>query len=325
MDASLNKVQEVRSKSTFRVLAVLPHFGCAAQSQRAIAALVASRLDGLEVLVVDNSTSFPQEGQAAGVSVQRPGRNIGYCAAVNVGLRRAVKDGIPFLCLINGDVVVAPDCIRRLLEGLVADESAAGVTPLLTTGDGKLVWSAGSYLRFGPNEVKHRAWLRPVEKAPMLPAEVHFIPGALALYRTKDLESLGGIDESYFMYGEDVDLGHRLRRQGRRLLYLPWASAEHVGSSSSGGGVSPLRKFLMGVNTPRFLKRLRSPRLWFSFVLFDMLGLLPAMLLHLAKPKSLRSDLAKARGIWKGLIGYDAGAKDVEAYLGTSGSRSNEQ
>ena len=140
--------------------------------------------------------------------------------------------------------------------------------------------------------------------------------GVTAGYTGQTLKDLGGLDEDYFMYCEDVDLGLRVTATGQDLLYLPWARAEHHGTGSSGGGASPLRKFLMGVNTPRFLRRAGSIRLWLSFVIFDLLGWFPACLLYLVRPRRLRAHFAKGRGMILGLGGYKPGVRDVGHYLG---------
>lgn len=307
-------VFEVRTKARPPVLAILPHYGHTAITEASAGALRQAGYPELHLVVVDNSGNLERGRLPEDVELVVPGRNIGYCAAVNAGIDRAVEGGHPFVLFINNDTEIGPGIIEGLVDALLADESTAGVGPLLTTSGGSKVWSAGSYLRFGPNEVCQRGLGLPVESAPRFPTEVDFIPGALALYRTSDLVGVGGLAEDYFMYLEDVDLGIRLRKRGRRLLYLPWVHAHHGGSVSSGGGVTALRKFLNGVNTPRLLRLCRSPRLWVSFVLFDILGFLPSLLLHVTDRKRFAAQVAKGRGILMGLRGYTAGPGDVDHY-----------
>jgi GT2 family glycosyltransferase len=333
----MNPVREVRSQDQPGVLAILPHHGSPATTQEAIRSLQAQEYEHLAVHVLDNSgvqsgaesgtkgtavdredllTDLCESLGTEGIELERPDRNLGYCAAINRGLARAIAEDIPYLCLVNPDVRIEPDCLARLVEALEARPDVAGVGPLLTTAKGSRIWSAGSKLRFGPNQIAHLSRGRPVCEAPGRPARVDFLPGALALYRSKDLQEMGGLDEQYFMYCEDVDLGLRLTGSGHLLLYLPWARAEHQGAASSGGGVSPLCKFLMGVNTPRFLRRAGSARLWLSFLIFDLLGWFPSLFLHLPRRRHLRAHLAKGRGMILGLFGYRPGVSDVGHYLG---------
>jgi GT2 family glycosyltransferase len=66
---------------------------------------------------------------------------------------------------------------------------------------------------------------------------------AAALYRSDAFHAVGGFDERYFCYVEDVDLGFRLRLWGHRCVQIPAAIVDHVGGASSGGGNSPFARF----------------------------------------------------------------------------------
>lgn len=307
-------LHEVVATSRPEVLALLPHFGEPRDSLEAVESLIACGYPRLRLVLVDNSDNLPETGYPENVEVVRPRCNVGYCAAVNLGLARAREAGIGLFLLVNNDTQTHEGAIEGLVDSLLADEDVAGVGPLLTTAGGQKIWSAGAFLRFGPNEVIQRGIGQPIANAPRYPSNVDFLPGAFALYRTEDLLAIGGIDEVYFMYLEDVDLGVRLANLGRRLLYVPWVEVRHDGSASSGGGTTPLRKFFNGCNTPRLLRRCRSMKLWLSFILFDVIGLVPSILLHIGNRRRMRAQVAKGRGIVKGLFGYVPSAVDVEYY-----------
>ncbi|MCA8972600.1 MAG: glycosyltransferase family 2 protein [Planctomycetes bacterium] len=308
------ELREPRDRPRPPVLALMPHFGEPQDSLDAVETLRRCGYPDLRIVVVDNSDNLPDAGYAEGVEILRPRTNVGYCAAVNLGLARARELGIELFLLVNNDTVTEPSAIESLVDALLGDETVAGVGPLLTTERGKRIWSAGAYLRFGPNEVIQRAIGKTIDAAPRFPSVVDFLPGAFALYRTSDLLAVGGIDEVYFMYLEDVDLGVRLKERGRRLLYVPWVEVVHGGSLSSGGGTTPLRKFFNGCNTPRLLRRCSSFKLWMSFILFDIVGLVPSIVVHLGNRRRMRAQLAKGRGIFKGIFGYVPSAKDVDYY-----------
>ena len=76
----------------------------------------------------------------------------------------------------------------------------------------------------------------PAAATDLLPGEVFGPCAAAALYRREALDEVGGLDESFFCYFEDVDLAFRLRLAGHRCLYVPDAVVHHVGSASSGRG-----------------------------------------------------------------------------------------
>ena len=137
-----------------------------------------------------------------------------------------------------------------------------------------------------------------------------FLPGACVLFRTAELQAIGGFDDRYFMYWEDVDLCERLRARGGRIVWLPWVQVVHAAGQSSGGGRSPLRKFLMANNAVRYLRAHGTVAGWGGWLVFDVL-LWPLVLL--AGP---RAAWAKLRGTLAGVVGHRASARDVERFLG---------
>ena len=174
-----------------------------------------------------------------------------------------------------------------------------------------MVWSEGAEVRFGPNLVRLTNQGAPPTATHEGPRAVGFLPGACALYRLVDLCAVGGLDEEYFMYMEDAELGERLRALGKKLLHVPWLRATHSAGMSSGGGRSPLRKFLMGRNAVLFARKHGGFRLWSAVIVFEIM-LWP---LSLFRGAGLRSAFAKARGVWRGLTCGSVGPADVEANL----------
>jgi GT2 family glycosyltransferase len=94
----------------------------------------------------------------------QPEENLGWCAAMNLGLRRAQELGLRYLLQLNADCEIESGALEALVDALEADAGVAGAMPLLH--DGTRIWSAGSDLRFGPNQVKHRCHGLPLSEAP---------------------------------------------------------------------------------------------------------------------------------------------------------------
>lgn len=115
--------------------------------------------------------------------------------------------------------------------------------------------------------------------APLAPCEVFSACGAAALYRRDAFEALGGFEERFFCYCEDVDLGFRLRRAGLTCLLEPRAIVRHLGEGSSGGKGSEFaeyhgtrnRLWTFARNMPRSL----APVAWLGHLL-----LMTFVLLH---------------------------------------------
>jgi GT2 family glycosyltransferase len=270
----------------------------------------------LRVLAMDNGSG---DGSAERIRAEAPEaellafpENLGYCAAMNRGIARARQEGARYVLFLNNDTRVPPGFLTPLVEALEADPTAAGAGPRMLLPDGR-IWCAGGVVRFGPNLSLLRGHLQRDQGQFPYPVPVSYMPGACVLYRLEDLVAVGGLDESYFMYHEDVDLGLRLQQRNRRVLYIPWSVITHDASLSTGGGVSPRRKLMSAVNSVRFLRRHGTPGRWAAFVLCDVLALPLVLLATLLRGRSLRPVLAKARGVWLGLRGHQLSAKDVEA------------
>jgi N-acetylglucosaminyl-diphospho-decaprenol L-rhamnosyltransferase len=195
-----------------------------------------------ELVVVDNGSvdgsvdevrrRFPD------VEVLVPGRNLGYGAAANRGVAATTE---PLVLVCNSDLEVGPGALAALAALLAAEPGCALVGPLIRNRDGTrypsarrfptLVDAAGHALLgiFAPNNrftrSYHRAALEGAESGTEL---VDWVSGACFLVRRSVFEQVGGFDEAYFMYLEDVDLCWRLGRAGWTVAYLPTAEVTHL-------------------------------------------------------------------------------------------------
>jgi GT2 family glycosyltransferase len=193
----------------------------------------------LELLVVDNgSTDGTVEylRQEAVRHVPLP-RNVGFAAAVNLGAARVAA---PAILALNADTALEPGCVPALLAALAADESLAGVQPriLQLEEEGEKpdpsrarLYSAGQALLRDGRAVEEGAGQA---QAPgfLVPREIFGVCGAACLLRRELFDQLGGYDERYFAFYEDVDLNVRARIAGWRFGYVPEAVVWHVGNAS---------------------------------------------------------------------------------------------
>jgi len=221
--------------------------------------------------------------------------NLGFAGGVNRGLQWAEAQGLPLVLLANNDVRVPEGVVATLAELLTADVEVAAVAPTILYPDGR-VWAEGGELRAGANLVRLCRQGRAATPADHCPREVDFVPGAFAMFRTAQLVELGGLEESYFMYWEDVDLCRRLAPRGR-VVWVPWVSVVHESGGSSGGRRSPMRKFMQAANSVHYLRRHGSVGQWLALLFWDVL------LGPLALAGGLRQGWGKMRGVWFGLCG----------------------
>jgi GT2 family glycosyltransferase len=217
------------------VTVIVVNFNGGSLLRRCIAALAAQTVRSFEVVLVDNGStdgSLEALGElSSNVRMIRTGRNLGFAAANNVGLRESRSE---WVALVNPDAFPAPDWLQRMLDvagrrpefDSFASRTVLADQPDLLDGAGDVYHVSGLFWRRG-----HAASgdMRFVDD------EEVFCPcAAAALYRRSALERVGGFDEDFFCYAEDVDLGFRLRLSGSRCLYVAGAVVAHVGSAITG-------------------------------------------------------------------------------------------
>ncbi len=204
------------------------------------------RADGVDTLVVaDNGSS---DGSEAAVAAAYPdvrwvptGGNLGYGAGANRGAAACTE---PILLVLNPDVVVEPGAVKALAAALERDEGLAMVGPRIEDPDGSLYPSARRFpdlaVAAGHAFLGYIAPRNRFSRAYKLldwdhgrASDVDWISGSCFAIRREAFEAVGGFDESYFMYAEDVDLCWRLWRAGWRVGYEPTGRVVHAGGVST--------------------------------------------------------------------------------------------
>lgn len=202
------------------------------------------------VIVVDNASG---DGTAELVRERYPGvalvalpENRGFGAAVNAGVRAGTGEAI---VLVNNDVLVEPGFVAALCAPL-ADPAAGMVAGLTLLPDAELVDGFGIEL-----DATLAAYNRGRRAPPGLPVGRLAMPsGGAAAYRRGAFAGAGGFDERLFAYGEDVDLGLRLRAAGWEAAEAPEARAVHLGGATVGID-SPWQRELAGFARGFVLRR----------------------------------------------------------------------
>lgn len=200
---------------------------------------------GVAVVIADNASSDVRSSeaiaQAHGARVLPLSDNLGYGGAVNRAVA-SLPETVDAVLICNPDVLVGEDALDALRARLDAEPTIGAVGPRILNEDGTLYPSARRIpsLRTG---IGHALFVRVWPGNPWTKAyrsenqvsarDVGWLSGACLLVRRSVFEELGGFDEGYFMYFEDVDLGYRIGRAGFRNRYEPAASVVHVGGLST--------------------------------------------------------------------------------------------
>lgn len=203
---------------------------------------------GLEVIVVDNAS---KDGSAAMVREEfsqvkliQNKDNLGFSKANNIGV--AAADSSHYLFL-NSDTVVGRYSLVKPLKYLKKHPKVGAITVKLILGDGTIdydnrrgfptPWTTFCRL-FGLSKLfpkstffnSYYLGFQPIKKATPIPVTA----GSFIIMPKKVFDHIGGWDEDYFFYGEDIDLCYRLHQHGYQIIYYPKATTTHLKGASSG-------------------------------------------------------------------------------------------
>ena len=203
----------------------------------------AAEVDGpVETVVVDNQSS---DGSAEMVASEFPevtlianSDNRGFAGGTNQAIRAGSGRNV---LLLNPDTVVSTSSLRIMLDTLESDPAVGAVGPRIFGGDGKLqvscfplptlpreLWRLLHLDRFAAySQYPMQDW--PIERA----RQVESLEGSCILLRREVLDRVGLLDESFFMYSEEIDLCRRVNEAGWKLLWDPAAEIVHYGGAST--------------------------------------------------------------------------------------------
>lgn len=199
-----------------------------------------------DIVVVDNVPDgdpalAPAVRGTATRIIARPD-NPGYGGGVNSGVA-ALDPAIDYFLVINPDVTLDPHALDELVSAIHADPTIGAVGPQIRDLSGNTYPSARAIpsLRVGIGHalfgdlVPSNPWTRRYHASSDYASrrDAGWLSGACLLVRRAAFDAVGGFDDGFFMYFEDVDLGYRLGQAGWRNVYVPTATAEHEGGHST--------------------------------------------------------------------------------------------
>ncbi len=249
------------------IVAVIPAWNA---GPRLVAVLDALAHQVGRVVVVDNGSSDDTLARLAAwagpppVEIIHNPDNHGFAAAINQGVALALARGAEAVLVINDDAVVAPGAVAALAAALAADPGTAAATARLVYADRPgVLFGAGGIVDLG----RGWAWMRGSGEVDAGQHDdrpvVDYPSGAASLVPRAALVAVGGLDEAWFLYYEDVDWGLRARGLGWRVRYVPGATVRHVGSA--GTARDPARRRYYNVRNRLRFARLHATargRIW---------------------------------------------------------------
>jgi GT2 family glycosyltransferase len=212
------------------------------------------------VLVVDNGSTDDSVAQICSrfpeIEVLQTSTNLGYAEGNNVGIRYVLKQEPAYVCILNNDTILAPNCLQALVSEAESNPDIGMVGPkkyFFEPSD--MVYAAGGLIDWRRGTVVHRGmWQRESEVGPLYadgPTDVDFIDGCCVLVKRQLIERIGLLDPRYYLNFEDADWCVRARRAGYRARYTPDAVLWHKLSASL-GMASPRKTYYMTRNALLF-------------------------------------------------------------------------
>lgn len=235
-----------------RVAVVTVSFGSEAVLPAMLTSIPAAADETVRVVVVDNrpSDAVRTLAETAGATYLERSDNPGYGGAMNAGVA-TLPASVEWILIANPDLVLAPESLTRLVERGDSDPAIGSVGPLVREADGEIYPSARAvpslrngvghalFVNLWPNNPWTANYRDDTQGTPVL-KDAGWLSGSCVLVRRAAFDRIGGFDERFFMYFEDVDLGFRLGKAGYRNVYDPAAEVTHSGAHATGRDTSAM-------------------------------------------------------------------------------------
>ena len=218
------------------VFAVVLTWNKPKDAKECIESLLKSSLPPVEVIVVDNSSPNKRVveilkkffGNTPQVRFIENPENYGFAKGMNTGIQEALRQGAEYIVLVNDDAVVDEKCLEVLCAAATEDPSIGIVGPrILYYNEPERIWHGGGYFSFlksGPIVPEKNR----VESACSLNQyDVDFLTGCVVLVKRKVFETIGLLDEDYFLYSEDLDFCLRAKKAGFKIAVEPKSIVIH--------------------------------------------------------------------------------------------------
>jgi GT2 family glycosyltransferase len=230
-----------------------------------VAALRRVDYSRLDIVVVDNGSSDSSAENIRrvlpDVELIENGQNCGFSAGNNVGIRMALERGAEFVWLLNNDAFPEPGALMALVRKARAMPECGAVGSVLSYAHAPTTIQA-----WGGGRVN--LWLgRPVHAVMAAPDDwFDYLTAASILLRSSVLRRIGLLDEDFFLYWEDTDLGFRMRNAGAKLCVAADSHVLHRENASTGRGSVRRQRFVVASGI-RFLRK-HAPEPWLSIPLY---------------------------------------------------------
>lgn len=209
-----------------------------------------------QIIVVDNG-STDGSGQALADSFESADfifneDNMGFSGGMNTGIQRGLEEGADYIWLLNNDIVVTDKSVLQVLVEAMEENPEIGIcSPVIESRADDSVWFENGHISWRSGATKHLE----VAKNSGEMIESDYIPFCAALLSRELIESVGLIDDDYFLYYEDIDYCTRSSKKGYKNKVLQTTKIDHKSSSTSGDTFEKIRSYYEARNQLLFNRK----------------------------------------------------------------------
>lgn len=229
-----------------------------------------------DIVLVDNASADGSGDLLAGrfpdIKYLKMKENAGFTGGNNAGINYSLNRKYQYTLLLNNDTLVEPDFLDILVNHLDEHPEVGAIQPkIYFCHDKTLLWNGGSHFNkwTGIDSVEGTGKKSSATSESLKNAD--WLTGCALLLRNDILPKVGLLDESLFMYYEDVDYSFRIKQAGYSLVYHPESVIYHIAGASSRakekgkeGFLNPRIHYYLTRNKIWFLKKYLAPSQWFS-------------------------------------------------------------
>ena len=275
-----------------------------------IESVLSSEYDVNSILLIENSsdktiirkirTRFPD------LAIIENEKNLGYAGGNNIGIQKAIASGADYIFLLNNDVTLEKDVLKKCVSAMEKSPGCAACQPIIVTfEDEEKIWSAGTQLYWG----YPRLFLKgaKLQKDGIKPSPFGLV-GCAILFRRSALEQTGLFDESLFLLHEETDWCIRAKKMNFSLLIISNAIVSHKISTTI-GMFSKIYLYYIGRNWLLVGKKNFSFFRYLYILVTEFLIRFPYYLYHVTKKGQITMIQYYLRGLFDGIRGIPGEAK----------------
>jgi GT2 family glycosyltransferase len=275
-----------------------------------IESVLSLEYDANSTLLIENSsdktiirkirTQFPD------LAIIENEKNLGYAGGNNIGIQKAIASGADYIFLLNNDVTLEKDVLKKCVSAMEKSSGCAACQPIIVTfEDEERIWSAGTQLYFG----YPRLFLKGTNlQKNGIKTSPFGLVGCAILFRRSALQQIGFFDESLFLLHEETDWCIRAKQMNFSLLIISNAIVYHKISTTI-GMFSKIYLYYIGRNWLLVGKKNFSFFRYLYVLFTEFLIRFPYYLYHVIKKGQIKMIKYYLQGILDGIQGISGEAK----------------